>query len=163
MLLCAASMLVMLFQLLSGGLETMKPYHHGRKWWWKARKFLLPWEKLRRRLMVAPPPPPAPPPAPDTEEKVEGAAEGEKKKILLYTSFFGYKDWGGFGSEALSRCGRRARNCQVAILDEEEEGEGGREGAVARADAVLFHLVEMITWNRADLEEINRWRKQDQR
>ncbi len=156
-------MLVMLFQLLSGGLETMKPYHHGRKWWWKARKFLLPWEKLRRRLMVAPPPPPAPPPAPDTEEKVEGAAEGEKKKILLYTSFFGYKDWGGFGSEALSRCGRRARNCQVAILDEEEEGEGGREGAVARADAVLFHLVEMITWNRADLEEINRWRKQDQR
>ncbi len=163
MLLCAASMLVMLFQLLSGGLETMKPYHHGRKWWWKARKFLLPWEKLRRRLMVAPPPPPAPPPAPDTEEKVEGAAEGEKKKILLYTSFFGYKDWGGFGSEALSRCGRRARNCQVAILDEEEEGEGGREGAVARADAVLFHLVEMITWNRADLEEINRWRKHDQR
>ena len=31
--------------------------------------------------------------------------------------------------------------CAVSTLDDEEEAEGGRAGAVAEADAVLFHLV----------------------
>ncbi len=53
----------------------------------------------------------------------------------------------------------------MSTLDDEEEvaERGGRGGAVAAADAVAFHLINMRSFSKEDLDQINSWRRPEQR